>query len=294
MHIVLGASGQVGSAVVANLVREQQPVRGVIRDLEKADELRNAGAAVALADVHDLPALTAALADGTTLLALTPESGQEQDVIGETKALLANYRRAAEAAGIRTVVGLSSMGAQHEHGTGNLEMSYWLEHAFDGAAVNTVFVRPAYYFSNWLMYLPDVQKTGVLPTLFPPEFSLPMISPMDVADVLARLMIDNGRKTGTIIEVEGPAAYTSMDVADAFSEALGKPVKAKTIDRSQWEPMFRQLGFSDDGIRNFIEMTDAVISGRTLAGRTQAGAVKGKTALLDYIRTAVSAANPAA
>lgn len=288
MHIVLGASGQVGSAVVANLVGQQQPVKGVIRDEQKAGDLQKTGAAVAIADAHDLDALRKAFQDGKTLMALTPESGQEKNVIGETKAILDNYRNAVAASPIRKVVGLSSIGAQHETGTGNLEMSYWLEHAFIGLPVQTVFVRPAYYFSNWLMYLDTVKKEGILPTLYPPEFSIPMISPLDVAEFLTEFMLDD-QQNSSVIEIEGPRSYSAIDVADAFSEALGKPVKAVQIERDQWEPTFRQAGFSEDGIRNFIEMTDAVISGRTMSGRNAETVLKAKIELKDYIKTALSA-----
>jgi len=288
MHVILGASGQVGSAIVTQLIEKGESVKGVVRDEKKAGKLEKTGAAVAVADVSDLPALVAAFQDGSTLFALTPESGHERNVIGETKDILENYRKALASSPIKKVVGLSSIGAQYETGTGNLVMSYLLEHAFTGMPLKQLFVRPAYYFSNWMMYLGTVIDNGTLPTFFPPELSIPMVSPEEVATFVANV-IQKEEEDGKIFELTGPAAYSSNDVAKAFSEALGKEVKAVQIPKEQWESTLREIGFSPDAIRNFIEMTDAVISGKAMPEKKNTVQVKLKTTLKDYIQQHVPA-----
>ncbi len=263
-HIILGASGRVGSAVVDQLLERGAAVKGVVRSEEKAGPLKSRGAAAALADSHNLPALKVALRDGETLFALTPETGQEENVLGDTNDILTNYRAALAASGIKKVVGLSSMGAQHREGTGNLIMSYMLEHAFDGTGLTRVFIRPAYYFSNWLGYLESAGESGVLPTFFPVDLKIPMICPTDVGHFAAEVLLNNDRDM-TIYELSGPASYSSADVAKAFSEVLDREVKAQQIPRGQWAETLRSIGFSADGIRNFMEMTEAVISGQAQA-----------------------------
>lgn len=288
MHVILGASGQVGSAIVTQLIEKGESVKGVVRDEKKAGKLEKTGAAVAIADVGDLPALVAAFQDGSTLFALTPESGHERNVIGETKDILENYRKALASSPIKKVVGLSSIGAQYETGTGNLVMSYLLEHAFTGMPLKQLFVRPAYYFSNWMMYLGAVIDNGTLPTFFPPELSIPMVSPEEVAAFVANV-IQKEEEDGKIFELTGPAAYSSNDVAKAFSDALGKEVKAVQIPKEQWESTLHEIGFSPDAIRNFIEMTDAVISGKAMPEKKNTVQVKLKTTLKDYIQQHVPA-----
>lgn len=284
MNTILGASGQVGSAVVANLLKNRQPVRGVIRNKKKADKLKKAGAAVALADIHDEPALTTSFKGATAVLVLTPESGEEKDMMADVRSVLQNYRSAAEKSAVKKIIGLSSVGAQHERGTGNIQMSYMLEHAFTGLPAKKIFIRPAYYFSNWLEYTDTVKKDGVLPTFFPPDLSIPMISPMDVAEIIANIMTDDRNDDLEIVyELEGPAAYSSNEVAGAFSEVLRKPVKVQTIDRAEWENSLKSMGFSPDGIKNFVEMTEAVIAGIASLERNKTISVKGKTTLKEYL-----------
>jgi uncharacterized protein YbjT (DUF2867 family) len=286
-HIILGASGRVGSAAVDKLLQRGAAVKGVVRNEEKAKGLKSRGADAAVADAHNLPALKVALRDGETLFALTPETGQEENVLGDTNDILTNYRAALAAGGIRKVVGLSSMGAQHREGTGNLVMSYMLEHAFDGLGLTRVFIRPAYYFSNWLGYLESAKESGVLPTFFPVNLKIPMICPSDVGQFAAETLL-NSDQDMTIYELSGPASLSSADVAKAFSEVFDKEIKAQQIPRNQWEQTLRSIGFSADGIRNFIEMTEAVISGKSgPEGRGTVGA-QTDTTLQEYLEKVVN------
>jgi uncharacterized protein YbjT (DUF2867 family) len=50
MNIVLGATGQIGSMLVDNLLMKGQPVRAVIRNSLKAQELKNKGVEVIIAE----------------------------------------------------------------------------------------------------------------------------------------------------------------------------------------------------------------------------------------------------
>jgi uncharacterized protein YbjT (DUF2867 family) len=265
-------------------------VKGIVRKEEKAEALKANGADAAVADAHNLPALKVALRDGDTLFALTPETGQEENVLGDTNDILTNYRAALAVSVVRKIVGLSSMGAQHREGTGNLVMSYMLEHAFDGMDLTRVFIRPAYYFSNWLGYLESAKESGVLPTFYPPELKIPMISPADVGHFAAETLL-NGDRDMTIYELYGPASYSSNDVADAMGEVLGKKVKVEQIPRGNWAKTLQSIGFSEDGIRNFAEMTEAVISGKSKPEGNGTVRAQAETTLRDYFERVVNGAS---
>ncbi|WPU93811.1 NAD(P)H-binding protein [Mucilaginibacter sabulilitoris] len=287
MDIIMGASGRVGSAIVTNLIKKGRTVKGIVRNNEKAEPLRKQGADFVLADAFNLPALTGAIKGGTTLFIITPETGKGDDVIADTKKILENIRKAIEESTIKKIVGLSSMGAQYDKGTGNLLMSYLLEHEFKNTEVEQTFIRPAYYFSNWLAYLPVVKELGTLPTFYPVDLSIPMVSPMDVAEFAADIIAGNDGEC-KIYEIFGPAEYSSVDVANAFAQALHISVKAQQIPRNKWDDTLRKIGFSDDAIKNFIAMTEVVISGDVHAennGKTIA--LNGKTTLQQYINQAV-------
>ncbi|MES2063826.1 MAG: NmrA family NAD(P)-binding protein [Bacteroidota bacterium] len=286
MHIITGASGRVGSAVVANLIKKGEKVRGIIHDEKKAGKLKKLGAEVAVADALNLHALTKAMQGGSTLFAITPETGKTDDVIADTKNILENYHGAVAASGIQKVVGLSSVGAQLGQNSGNLYMSYLLERAFNGLDVQSTFIRPAYYFSNWMMYLPAIKEQGVLASFYPVDMKIAMVSPTDVAQYAADLLTKNDDNS-KVYELLGPGYYSTQDVADAFADALGKAVKAQQIPRDEWNKTLKKTGFSPDGIKNFIEMTELVIAGKTDAEAKGATVLKASTTLQQYINEAL-------
>ena len=262
MDIILGATGQIGSMLVDNLIKRGQSVRAVVRNGSKAEGLRSKGIEISIADYFDVEALKKAFQGGSSAFLLTPENPESQDFISETKTIINNYREAILASGITKIVGLSSNGAQHESGTGNLMASYMLEHAFSDLEIEQVFVRPSYYFSNWLGYLELVKEHGILPTFFPPEMKVPMIAPPDVAEFLSEIIICKIPKE-RVYEITGPHAYSSLDIAKIFEEVLNRNVILQQVLPEEWESTLIQAGFSKDGAKNLALMTKAVIEGKT-------------------------------
>ncbi|MDQ0640471.1 uncharacterized protein YbjT (DUF2867 family) [Pedobacter sp. W3I1] len=285
MYVILGASGQVGSAIVDHILAKKLPVKAVIHNREKASAIKEKGTEVAIADAMDLNSLIEAFKGGDTLFALTPETGKTEDVLGETKAILENYNKAIRQSSIKKVVGLSSIGAQYSEGTGNLLMSYMLEHAFEDLPVQQIFIRPAYYYSNWLAQLPEIKKSGTLPTFYPTDLALPMISPMDVASFVAEVLVEDNESK--IYEIVGPQKLSSDDVAAAFSTALGKEVKAKQILRKDWDVTLQKIGFSPDASKNFIDMAQTVVNGKTDPENKETTVVTLKTRISEYLENAL-------
>lgn len=285
MYVILGATGQVGSAIVDHLLAKKLPVKALIHNPEKTSEIKAKGAEVAVADAMDLNSLIDAFQGGDTLFVLTPETGKSKDVLGETKSILENYNQAIQQSSIKKVVGLSSIGAQYDKGTGNLLMSYMLEHAFKDINIPQIFVRPAYYYSNWLAQLPEVKKSGSLPTFYPANLAIPMISPMDVAAFVANVLIKDDESK--IYEIIGPEKLSSDDVAAAFARVLSKDVNAKQITRKDWDTVLQKIGFSPDARKNFIEMTETVVNGNTDPENNGTTLVGLKTGIYEYLENAL-------
>lgn len=261
MNIILGATGQVGLAIVDKLIDKALPVKAVIRNKEKAEALRNKGAEVAIADYFDLSSLTEAIKDGKMIFLLTPETVTSHDVLGDTRKLLDNYYQAILKSNIKSLIGLSTIGAHFDRGTGNMLMSHMLENKFSSLNINKAFIRPAFYYSNWLMSLDVVKETGVLPSFYPIDLQFDMISPYDVAQFVAD-KIEQGIEPYEMIEIVGPRRYSPRNIAQLMGEALNKEVKTQMIPENQWSETMKNIGFSDDAAKNFAAMTQTVAHGK--------------------------------
>jgi uncharacterized protein YbjT (DUF2867 family) len=93
MYIIMGATGRVGSAVVSHLLENGQPVKGITRNKDKAPYLEEKGSAVAVADAKNMESLVEAFTGGDTLFVITPETGEEKEVIQEGKVKRKRYFR---------------------------------------------------------------------------------------------------------------------------------------------------------------------------------------------------------
>lgn len=282
MDIVLGATGRVGSGVAKELLRRGRRVRAVVRDAGRAGRLREAGAEVAVADYVSADAMRSALAGGETLFVVTPEAPASQDWLADAEAIFAACRAAA-AGGIGKIVGLSSSGAQHAEGTGALMLSHRLEHAFPGFAGEQSFIRPSYYYSNWLAAVDAVRESGVLPTFLPVDFSVPMIAPADVAAYAAGVIAGEA-PARTVHEISGPRSYAASEIADELGGILKREVRAQAIPPEAWLEVLRGFGFSRTNAELFADMTNAVLSGLTA---TEGEVVALPTGFSEYARMAM-------
>lgn len=261
MHLVVGASGQVGSHLIHTLVSRGIPATAVVRDPEKITD-RNIQ--VRKADLLDAGQVIDAFRGGTTAFLITPENPASDDIMGDTRIILNNYREAVESNHIKRVVLLSCVGAHVEGNTGNILLSRLLEESFSDLDTEKVIIRPSYYYSNWLAYRETAEQYGVLPTFFPEKLKVEMHSPYDLAEFVADVMChptNQGRKR--IYELAGPESLSPADVATAFSSLLKKEVTTQSIPPDQWKETLLSAVFTENSADNLIDMTQAVIAGLT-------------------------------
>ena len=279
MHIILGGTGPVGSALVKRLVSAGEPVTLVTHDPKKTGRVGKAKhdvpqrAKVALADVHDVPALRKVFQQGTRLFLLNPSADPTTtDTDAEERATVKSIVEALQGTQLEKIVAESTYGAQPVQRAGDLGILYDMEKALEAQSIPFSVIRAAYYMSNWDPALKTAQDEGVIDSMYPVDFKLPMVAPQDLGELAARLMTEPAEKTG-LFYAEGPEPYTPGDVAAAFSEALNKPVSVRVTPREKWVEGFQAMGFSPAAAQSYAAMTeltrdhpyfdDAPVRGRT-------------------------------
>lgn len=280
MFVIVGASGKTGSAVAHALLAEGQPVRVVLHSGQGADRWRAAGAQVAVADVHDSASLVAIFRGAQAAYVFNPPAYKVDDMLEEARRVADAYRSALSTTGVRSVA-LSSIGAQHAEGTGNILTLHVLESVL--ADLGTTFVRAANFMTNWLPNL-DLLRPGVLSSfLVPPDQATPTIAVQDIATVVVRELLTTGSRT---VEVTGPADYTPNQVAAAFATALGRPVTAEAIPRERWfEVLATKFGIPDAAVGGWIQLWEGFNSGYI---RFEGAPKRGQVTIEEFAATAVA------
>lgn len=283
MHIILGATGHVGSAVAQQLVQDGEPVTIISRHPEKATALTNKGAKIANVDVYNTSALHEVFLQGDRLFLLNPPAEPDTDTATEEKKTLHSILKALQNSAIKKVVAESTYGAQPGDGHGDLNVLYEMEQSLQKMDLPVTIIRAAYYMSNWDTSLEAVKKDGKLYSFYPSDFSLPMVAPEDIGHFAASLMKEPVAKNG-LHYFEGPQAYTAADVASAFAKALNKSVEAVEIPQARWKETFKTLGFSDKSAESYAAMTQVTIENTERPAKP----VRGNTTIEEYIKKIVA------
>jgi NAD(P)H dehydrogenase (quinone) len=243
MYAITGSTGQVGGAVARSLLEAGKPVRAVVRDAAKGAAWKARGCEVALADIADQAALTAALQGVEAAFLLIPPLFDPAPGFPEIRSLAVTLRAALLAARPGRLVCLSTIGAQATQ-PNLLNQLGLIEQALGDLPFPVAFLRAAWFMENsaW-----DVQaaRDGLVPSFLQPlDKPVPMVATADIGRLGAAMLQEQwtGRR---VVELEGPARITPNAIAAAFSRILGHPVLTETVSRDSWEELFRSQGMQN-------------------------------------------------
>ena len=257
MYAVTGITGKVGGAVAQSLLAAGAKVRAVVRDEAKGKPWAAKGCEVALAEIGDADALTAAFAGTDGVFLMTPPNYDPEPGFPETQANARAIATAIAAAQPGKVVFLSTVGAQVNE-PNLLNNSKLIEEMLRRAPVPVAFLRAAWFMENAAWDI-EAARTGVVPSFLQPlDHAIPMVATADIGDTAAALLQENWNGV-RVVELEGPRRYAAADIGRAFAAALGREVRMEPVPRDTWQQLFRSQGMKHPMLR--IRMVDGFNEG---------------------------------
>jgi uncharacterized protein YbjT (DUF2867 family) len=284
MFAIAGITGNIGGIVARNLLAAGQSVRAVMRDARKAEAWSQRGCEVAIADIGDVAALSAAFGEAEGVFILIPPNFDPLPGFSEAKAIAATLKSALQQASPRKVVYLSTIGAQAEQ-TNLLSQHTIIEQALRDLDMPITFLRPAWFIENSSWDAAPARESGVIPGFLQPlDKPVPMVATEDIGQVAAELL-QNSWKGHRVVELEGPRRVTPNEIATTFADLLGRPVRMEAVPRETWEPLFRSQGMKNPTPR--IQMLDGFNEGWIEFESGQAGSRKGTVALKTVLKALI-------
>lgn len=258
MYTVFGASGHTGRIVAERLVAAGKQVRAVVRDVARAP----AGTHAVGGDITDRAFVLRALADAEGAYLVVPPDVRSSDFVGHFRKIAESYAEALRENGTPHAVLLSSMGAQGTNlgpGTGN----HYSEKILRPTPTVLTVLRPSSFMENLGANVVSMKTNGVLPVFGgDQDHRGHMIATRDISAIAVDALLAPPTKTRTI-ELDGPRAYSYVDVATVATRLLGRPVVATAVPlEAMANALVHHAGFSPEVAELLVQQVIAKREGR--------------------------------
>ncbi|WP_152366064.1 NAD(P)H-binding protein [Microlunatus speluncae] len=236
--LITGATGRVGSRVVAELLAAGTRPRVLVRDPGASRRVwPDAGPELeaAVGDFTDGPSLDRALR-GIRRLYLSSADGP--DKVDHEIAVIEAARRA----GVDRVVKLSALHAAVGSAVPAFDWHGRIERHLADSGLPHLNLRPAFFAENLLMLAPEVAATGRLSAPVGGA-RVAMVAIADVAASAAAALLDPPDRSA--FDLTGPAAVTFDQLAAALAAATGRPVEFADLTPEQAGARFAGAGLPE-------------------------------------------------
>ncbi|MTI30129.1 SDR family oxidoreductase [Xanthovirga aplysinae] len=234
--LVTGATGNIGSLVIPQLVEKGAQVRAYVRNSKKAEKLREMGVQLFEGDFSNQKALNKAAEGVDAVLALTPPNS---DAVAQGKAIL----NAALHAGTPYYVRVSAIGAAEDAPTENGRMHYISDEALIQSGLPFTIIRPHFFMQNLLGALESIKCESKMYWGMG-DGKLGLVDVRDIADCVTKLLVE-GEHDGLIYTLTGPASISFYQMAEVLSQSLDKQVEYVPISVDEVYKAFLQMGMDD-------------------------------------------------
>jgi NAD(P)H dehydrogenase (quinone) len=249
MLLVTGATGQLGTAVMRQLLRRTaaSEIAILVRDRGKAADLERTGVSVRVGDYSDTGSLVRAM-DGVDRVLLIA-SNQFQQRARQHQ----NVLDAARTAGVR-LLGFTSRSLKDIEGSENVMLHDYFETEAQirESGLPWVIFRNALYLDTLPFFLGGraVFEEGIrLPT---GQGAVAFALRREMGEATANAMLDHTGGERTYI-LAAPRAYTFADIAQVLSEISGRTVTYASVSDEDFVAHAVQVGVSEQLARHLVQ-----------------------------------------
>ncbi len=286
MYAITGITGKVGGEAARALLAKGEKVRAVLRDPKKGEEWKALGCEVAVADMADAAALTEAFHGASGVFIVPPPVFDPLPGYPEARKVADAVVATLKAARPSKVVHLSTIGGDAVEDN-LLSQQALMEQALAGVDLPVTTLRAGWFMDNAAWDVPSAREGVLYSCLQPADRKVTMVASQDVGRTAAELLTEiwTGHR---LVELAGPSRVSPNDIAEAFSQALDRPVKVEIVARESWEELFRSQGMNNPIPR--IRMLDGFNEGWIAFRDDGAHSLKAPTGIREVIASLVAKA----
>ena len=226
--LVIGGTGQVGSAVVKELLSRGDDLRLMVR---KTHPSLPKGVEGVIGDLLNPPTVAKAM-DGVDKLFLLNVVAPDELTQGLVAYDLAKRMK------LKHVVYLSVFRADHFKDVPHFASKVAIENALREFDVPYTILRPSYFFQNDASLKEVLTKAGIYPMPLGPT-GIAAVDVRDIAEAAAIALTSDGH-AGKTYNLNGPETLSGPKAAAIWSKLLDKPIQYGGNDMDAFEEQIRQ------------------------------------------------------
>jgi uncharacterized protein YbjT (DUF2867 family) len=248
--LVLGATGNVGSALVAALARRGEEVAAATR--RPGDGGAESRAVIRVKFDYDDPSTFAAALSGVDRVFLAVRPGDD-----EADRTAIPFIDAAKRAGVRRVVALTAMGVENLDGAA-LRI---IERHLEQSGLAWTYLRPNFFMQIFARepLVTGIRAAGVL-CVPAGDAGVSFIDVRDIADVAAAALTASGHE-GQAYMLTGPGALTHGEVAALLAGCTGRPIRYEPLDEDRARALLSGSGLPPARVERLLGFYRLVRSG---------------------------------
>jgi len=263
-YLITGATGDVGSKVVKQLIQRGERPRVFARNAEKAHAQFGDKVDIVSGDLSDAASLQRALAGVEKLFLVN--SGPQIPVLDGLAV------QAAKTAGVRHIVKLSSLDVEQK-----LAIGAWHakgEAAIRASGIRFTFVRPTGFMSNLLAWSRAIVAEGIVRSSTG-DGKRPFIHSEDIAAVAVRALTADDY-VGKALPITGPQSLSFAEITEKIGSAIGRQLKYQPISDEEAGCRFSATGASPEEVAAHVELWRAIREGRVGATTNEVERILGR------------------
>ena len=247
MILVTSAGGKTGRAVIKALAARGIATRAFVRSPAHREALNSVGATeVVIGALDDDAALLRAMQGTAAVYHICPNASPHE--VAYADAVIA----AAEAAEVPRLVYHSVLHPQVEAMPHHFAKMRVEEMLFSSELKFTI-LQPTAYMQNILGERARMVSDGIYRVPYPTETLLSLVDLDDVAAAAARVLTEDGHAFATY-ELAGTAPLDPNEIAETFSTALGREVRAESESVKTWQARARIDGMDETTVMALTKM----------------------------------------
>jgi len=229
MIVITGATGQLGSLIVASLL-ERVPAEAVgvsVRDPGRAADLAERGVRVRRGDFSEPGSLADAFDGATQVLIVSANEIGESAVAAHAAAI-----DAARDAGAERILYTSHQGASADSPFAPMRDHAATEEYLAATGAPFTSLRNGFYATTVPFLLGQALATGEI--VAPADGPVSWTTHADLAEAAAVILADPGRFNGPTPPLTAPDAFDLDNAADVLSKLTGRTIRRTVADDGEW------------------------------------------------------------